>query len=305
MSPTLFIGVLVVAATSAAKIPVCVVVAGNAAEAATVSGLRGVIEDEVRRHPGHTPVLEGCANTLHVDLLEVPVAGGRKRFATAYLDGQVPHRVEIGDGATFSANLAELVSAALGSDLAAIVDDEAALDAALGARTLSLLDGEMSYGIEVGQATAFLGDSPSFDPSVAFRVRRGLGPYHIGARLRVAFHPGDPAPDGTPVPTVNAAIEPEFAWFTSPDANISFYLAAAVGITVIRYDGRPDGGSSTLVDWGVHATARMGVEFLRTADFRLDLFASASIPWFVTDSETSELVDDWTPTVEVGLGVAF
>lgn len=101
------------------------------------------------------------------------------------------------------------------------------------------------------------------------------------------------------------ALEPEFAWFATPDAAISFYLAAAIGISVMRLDGWVDDEEQRLIDFGVHSTVRIGGEFLRTTDFRFDAFASVSLPWSTTDSDNSPLVDEWTPTVEVGFGVAL
>ena len=293
------------AGTAFAKIPLCIKVVGPGVAASAMEGIEALVRDEVRRHPSHSPVSEGCEATLNVELVELTLDGGKRRVATVYLDGQTPHRRELGSAETFAEHLELLVSAALGTDPQRVMEDDRSLADALGVVESRPLAGEMLYGVEVGQASLFRGGEATFSPALSVRIRRGLGEFHVGARLRAAFMPVEPTADGAPVATVNVALEPEFAWFVAPDAAISFYLAAAVGITVIRYDGYEDGRSDALVDWGVHATARMGVEFLRTADFRLDLFASATLPWFVTDSEASLLVDDWTPTVEVGFGVAF
>jgi hypothetical protein len=293
-------------ADALAAIPICVDVRARGISSADTEGMTALVENEVRRQPSHTLATgDDCEATLVVELVEVALDGGKKRVATAYLDGQTPHRRELGTAETFSEHLEYLVSAALGTDPRRLMADDAALEDTIDLAENRPMVGEMLYGVEVGQATAFLTSGASFSPSLAVRIRRGLGPFHIGARLRAAFLPVEPVRDGDPVPTVNVALEPEFAWFVSPDAAISFYLAAAIGISVIRFDGWVGDEEQRLVDFGVHSTVRIGTEFLRTADFRVDAFASVSLPWSTTDSENSPLVDEWTPTVEVGFGVAF
>lgn len=289
-----------------AAIPVCVDVHARGISSADAEGMTALVESEVRRLATHTLATGGeCEATLVVELVEVALDGGKKRVATAYLDGQTPHRRELGSAETFSEHLEYLVSAALGTDPRRLMADDVALEDTIALVENRPMAGEMLYGVEVGQATAFLASGASFSPSLAVRVRRGLGPFHIGARLRAAFLPVEPIRGGDPVPTVNVALEPEFAWFVSPDAAISFYLAAAIGISVIRFDGFVGDEEQRLVDFGVHSTVRIGTEFLRTADFRVDAFASVSLPWSATDSENSPLLDEWTPTMEVGFGVAF
>lgn len=308
MKTTALLSVVVAlgAAVASARIPVCIEVVGHGVSPTVLDGLEALVADEVRRHPSHVPAKGAdCATTLHVDLAEVALEGGSRRVATVYLDGQVPHRDELGVAATFKDHLEALVSAALGTDPAALMESDAALADALSGVESRPVAGEMAYGVEVGQATSFLDGTAQFSPALALRVRRGLGEFHVGGRLRVAFLPVSPVLGGAAVPTVNVVLEPEFAWFVSPDAVTSFYLAAAFGVSVLRYDGYVDGDRSPVVDWGVHTTARMGVEFLRVADVRLDLFASATLPFFATNSDQSTLVDSWTPTLEVGFGVAF
>lgn len=299
--------VMTVASTSAlAAIPVCVDVRARGISTGDAQGMTALVEAEVRRLATHTLATgEDCEATLVVELVEVALAGGKKRVATAYLDGQTPHRRELGSAETFSEHLEYLVTTALGTDPRRLMSDDVALEDTIALAENRPMVGEMLYGVEVGQATAFVASGASFSPSLAVRIRRGLGPFHIGARLRAAFLPVEPIRGGDPVPTVNVALEPEFAWFVTPDAAISFYLAAAIGISVIRFDGWVDDEEQRLVDFGVHSTVRIGGEFLRTTDFRFDVFASVSLPWSSTDSDNTPLIDEWTPTVEVGFGVAF
>ncbi len=246
----------------------------------------------------------GCAVVLQLDVVDLDLLGQRRRSVTAWLTGQSPHRLDVPPDASLEGLLSEAIVHALATDPRAVMADEEALEAALG-KEVAAVRGVMSYGVEVAETTLWVGEEATWSPALALRIRRGLGAFHVGGRLRVAFLPVEPGESATPVPTVNAAFEPEFAWFVSPEANTSFYLAGGLGVNVLRFDGRDSEGRSSLVDWGVHLTGRVGVEFLRVADVRADLFASATLPWFVTDHSASKLVDDWTPSVEVGFGVAF
>jgi len=99
-------------------------------------------------------------------------------------------------------------------------------------------------------------------------------------------------------------LEPEVAWFATENGASSFYLAGSLGLTVVRMEGYQDGKES-LTDVGISLGIRAGYELLRIADYRLDLFVQGHIPLFMTNSPESDVVDAYTPGIQMGVGIAF
>ena len=107
--------------------------------------------------------------------------------------------------------------------------------------------------------------------------------------------------------TLLATGQPEILFSLAPGALTSAYLAASGGVAVVRFDGRrAEGeGREALSKWGYIMGVRFGVEWLRHAAVRVDAFIQADIPFFTTSSLESDLMEAYTPSARVGIGVGF
>ncbi len=264
----------------------------------SVAALQSLVHGEVRRHPPHEPVEAECKTTLHVEVTTLE----QRTWLIGWLDGQPAARVQA--GTSLENALAELVTQVLRSDPVALSEDMGRLLDVIGGGQAASVRGVMLYGFEAFQTVTWTDEGAAWLPGVAFRLRRGLGPFHVGARVATAF--GSPNVAARHRVTVAAIMEPEFAWFVSPRATSSFYLGASLGVSVLRVDSRPGADvEEHVIVWGAHLGVRLGVELLRASDWRLDVFAWATLPWFRTHAPDSSLVDAWTPSVSLGLGAAF
>ena len=294
------LGLLVVlwSTSAAAKIPICVSVAGFGSQ--SMQDYHRAVQTEIRRHPEHTPVESNCARSLHIEYLNLKPHAA----VTGYLDGQVPSRVNVKKETDLNQAISTLVAQILKSDPAAwIRNPENYLDRVL-ISDAGLKRGVMLFGLEAFQHVARTGDGASFLPGIALRIRRGLGPVHVGARAAVAYLPQDSMPGSNPKMQLLASLEPEVAWFATENKSSSFYLAGSLGLTVLRMNGY-DNGQETLTDVGVSLGVRAGMELLRVSDYRVDLFVQGHLPLFVTDSSESDIVDAYTPGIQIGAGIAF
>jgi hypothetical protein len=284
--------------SSAAKMPVCVSVQGFGSQ--SVADYQRTVMNEVRRHPHHTPVVSDCERHLHIEYLKLkphPVV-------TGYLDGQVPSRVKVEGKKKLDEAISEVVSLILGSDPAAwIRNPENYLDRVL-VSDAGLKKGILLFGLEAFQHAARTGDGASFLPGLGVRIRRGLGPVQVGARAIAAYMPRRPMEGSKAQISLLASLEPEVSWMMSEKKASSFYVAGSLGLTVIRMEGFNEGRES-LTDVGISLGVRAGVELLRVSDYRLDLFVQGHIPLFVTNSEESDIVDAYTPGIQIGAGIAF
>ena len=50
---------------------------------------------------------------------------------------------------------------------------------------------------------------------------------------------------------------------------------------------------------------RVGARFFRASDFDLDVFVAGYLPLFSTNDPDSLLMDAYTPSAQLGLGVGF
>ena len=283
---------------AAGKIPLCVSTAGF--ESQSAADYQRMVSTEIRRHAHHTPVKAGCNVTLHVELLNVkPTA-----YVTGYLDGQVPTRVSVNKSGDVPEAISRLVAKVLESDPAAWVRQPGDYLEQVLVSDAGLKRGVMLFGMEAFQHLTRTGKGPTTLPGLGARIRRGIGPVQVGARLSLAYLPRNPGPTSDPQMSLMASLEPEVAWYASSHAASSFYLAGSLGLTVFRFDGFGEGQES-LVDVGVSLGARAGVELLRVHDFRLDLFVQAQLPCFISDSPESNIVDAYTPGIQIGGGIAF
>lgn len=288
------------AAQAAASVPVCVRFTSKAVP--DPQPWERLLIHEVRRHPGHHPVEHGCSTTLRVEYIHTGSTG----YLTGFLDGQVPARVEVSKPAELAGAIPPLVARVLGSDPLSLAQDAAAYLDALSRTDSALRQGAMLYGLEAFQTVIRGQGGADYLPGLALYLRRGLGSFAVGARGAVSFLPASPGVGERPKTTLVALLEPGFAWFASPAGRTSFYLGASGGVGVLRYAA----SSAEVVDeeitaWGFVLGARLGVEMFRATDWRFDVFASATLPLFISQSRETALVDVYAPAAHGGLGIAF
>ncbi len=286
-------------AASAQGVPTCVQVRATALPRAERQALEQLVRNEVLRHRTHQPVAHNCATHLRVELLELD---GR-RYLTGRVDLQVPVRVEVDEG--LEAAVVELLRIVLGNDPVALEDPEVL--EGFGGAMRRLRRGYSLWQVELRQALGMLQGRPFALSGLSLGFRREVHRFALEARLAATVRTGKSSGTRTrPVAFFEASVGGR--WFVAPWADTSLYAGASVGL-VHHWLRGPLASRPELIDTvhvtGLAAGVRLGLEVLRTTTHRLDLFAEASLPAFVTADETAEVVDAWLPTAVVGAGLAM
>jgi hypothetical protein len=285
---------------AAAQVTTCVAVS---AQREDVKQLERLVRSEVARHPTHVVVDDGCRTHLDVEVIEVKEG----RFLTGRIGSQVPYRVRIEGKNGLVAALEELLSVVLHNDPVTLE----------GPRRQSWLTGSLDqlrrkgtnlYGAEVFEWAAIVGGRARQMPGVALRLRREVGAWQVGLRLSGALWP-EPMRSGQLEPALDIAAHAEVAAFTSALADVSAYASALVGVEHQRFRGPApylgEGAYGTASATGLSFGLRGGVEVLRTADMRFDLFVQGLLPVFVTKDDDGGVMHQWVPSAMVGGGIAF
>ncbi len=291
--------VLALACTSTlawAKTPICIEVLGDKIE--DKHAFQAFATSEVRRYSEYVPVDSECERTLHLE----HIALDAQVYWTGYLDGQVPARYAITQKQNSEATLSRVITAVLKSDPAGLLEDTGQfLNVALRS-DVGLQRGVMLYGIEGFQTLTMVGAEANFLPGIALRIRRGIQNFYVGIRAGTSFGPLNNVGKETDL-TLVTTFEPEAGWIASDDKNTSFYVGGSLGLTIIRFErDQPERGKESDTRVGLSFGARAGVEFLRQLDYRMDAFVQLNLPVFFTETN---LVEGYTPSVHMGLGVAF
>ena len=183
---------------------------------------------------------------------------------------------------------------------------------ALGLQFLSYTDpsgiASAYYGLEVFQLTGSLGGRVFTLPGLALRLRREIDSFHLGLRISGAHILSDTSRDELTFRSRITTVA-EAAWFAAPLANVSWYVGAHAGLEIQRFEG-----PATFLDPGTTATestevvtlgVRGGVELFRSTDMRADLHAELDLPTWPAKDRDAGVVDEWVPTLSIGVGVAF
>lgn len=283
-----------------AKSPVCVEIKGSVP--ATAGDLRQLVTSEIRRHVYHRPAESDCEQTLFVEFSKFE----QMVYVTAYLDGQVPARATVMIGKPVDEALTKVISAALKSDPVAWLSDTPKLIDSVLASDVGLLRGVMLYGMEAFQAIALVKDNAAFLPGFALRFRREWGQVSVGARASFAFSLAESQRIDEPVFRWLTTMEPEFSWYATPNSMNSFYLGACLGVGVLQVDGiSPTGVADSSTDVWLTLGGRIGWEFLRSQDFRFDAFVQVNAPLDRTQSDDGQIIDAYTPWMQLGGSVSF
>ena len=271
-----------------------------------LENLQRLAENEVTRHPGYLVVGEGCGATLLVELFDV----GGATFLTIRLDRGVPLRYTIEEPRELDEKLTEGVSLVLQNDPVRLSEDVTHYSELERAAHSVLVRGHFTWRIELFEVTGRSGTGAEFVPGGAIAMTRGADNWLVFARI---YFGG--SPEGVTISDHilrfytggDVGVTYEF----SADSATTFYLSAGVGLQFLSYEG------STTVDGreldqtietrqiGLTVSARAGVRFLRIYDFDVDLFACGYLPLFNTHDPDSELMDHYTPSLQIGMGVGF
>ena len=284
-----------------ARVPTCVQVEAPGDRVA----LEKLVRHELERHTSHAWVESGCEARLSIELIVIDPSLGGGRFLTGWLDGEVPHRVEVASGGLAPA-LEELLTVVLHNDPRRLRGPEEQTDVfASGVRALRV-HGQTYFGVEAFQLGAWVGGRGESIPGLAAFVRREVGSVHVAVRFGGAH---DFAERSELRLTTQVIAEIEAALYSSRIADTAAFAALELGYEYQRF-----AGPAPLIGPSEHASAsasgfspglRLGVELFRTTRTRALLFFSARAPTFVSRDSEGGVMNQWTPTLALGGAVAF
>jgi hypothetical protein len=293
--------VLLPAGAVRAAVRICVEVRSD--EAKELASFRKLVLDELGRHPSHRPTSQDCESRLVVELFTL--AG--LRYLTARIGEEVPVRHEV-----TRENLAEKLDAALRlvlrRDPVHLERDVRELSALQRAARSVLRRGHTFLRLELYQTIAGSDQGASFAPGGAVSLARCGEQLQVFARLYLAGLPGGIGGSDRAL-RIQTGGEGGVGYELSARSSASFYVALAAGVQYLRYEGRArpaEPGSLEIADkLGFAFSGRLGVRLFRTHDFDLDLFAHAYLPLFRTSDPDAEILDRYTPSLQLGVGVGF
>ncbi|MCA9541607.1 MAG: hypothetical protein KC620_22065 [Myxococcales bacterium] len=263
--------------------------------------LKRLVMTELDRFPTHRATEGDCGSYLRVEVIEVAEA----TYVTGRINTQVPHREAVEEG-----DLAHAIERML---RVVLHNDPVRLRGPRSGDWLrdafrALKRGETFYGAEAYEVATWLDGGPTALGGVAVQLRREAYDWHLGARLAFAHQFSDTPADEVHL-TSHLAIQLEAIWFPNPLADSAFYVGGVLGAEHQRFHGPAPGyGEGVAEDYnqtGLSVGARAGFELFRTTTGRLDLFAQAMLPAFLTSDDEGKVVDAWLPTLSVGAGMLF
>jgi hypothetical protein len=281
----------------AAPTPLCLKVEGDA-------GLRKLVTAELGHHlQSHRLVASGCRSTLEVQLYVVDGV----RYLTVRIDQQIPVRHTYRDRADLGEKLADAISLALRHDPRHLERDPAEYSRLQRAVHSILRRGHNRYRLELFQLVARSGAGAVSIPGGGLSFTRGADHWQVFGRLYFGGSPGT-AVEGRLL-KICAGGDAGLTYELSARANTSLYFSAAAGVQLLDFEGRLDPGDpdslDTVIRVGATLSGRVGVRLFRANNFDLDLFAMGYLPLFNTRDPDSALMDSYTPSLLLGLGVGF
>jgi hypothetical protein len=287
---------------SADQVSICLKVAAQ--PEGQTGGLRRLAKAELGHHGRtHRLVEEGCLSTLEVQLFVVDGV----RYLTVRIDQQVPVRHSFRDAGELGSKLSKAVARVLRHDPEYLKRDITRLSGLQRFLHSILKRGHNRYRLELFQSVARSGAGAVSAPGGALCFARGADHFQVFARLYFAGTPGRPARGRTL--KIYSGADLGLIYELGERSSTTFYVGGGVGAQLLSYEGRlasddPD-SLETAIKVGATVSARVGARFFRAYDFDLDLFAVGYVPLFNTRDPDSTLMDHYTPSVLLGLGVGF
>jgi hypothetical protein len=294
-------------AVAQAKVALCVSFIGPTLE--RPQEYRRLLEQELRHHPTHRVVARGCEAELVLEYIRLE----KTAVLTGRLRGGVPHRVKVERVSALPARMREVVSFLLEREPVYLVENLETSGLLNRPRQSLLKHGRNLYGLEIHELFVFTRQTRASLPGLAFRFRRTVDRWYLGAVAAFAFNPRPlPRDEGGA-----ASLEGHFFRFAGAarfeagvnffsDAPASLLVSGLAGVSFMHLYG-PDaaGGVNDIVGALMELSARVGVELFRLYAFRLTCHGQVNLPLHPFRDEDYGLIDDYTPSVELGCGVAF
>ncbi len=258
-------------------------------------GLARLIRSEVDAHQTHRAVDRGCDQHLRVELFSV----GDTRFLTGRLDALVPERVEVDE---LTDAVEELVTVLLHNDPVRL--DAPGSDSGIAGALMRLRRSRRSWGVALEERVALLGGSVETLPGLAFRLRRELPQWSVGAVFGVN-------PRLTPgLQTLHARVVARLGftatWASSAEAEHVAIFGFQLGLMHIWANG-PVRGRPDLDDdafgTGPYLGLTTGTELFRSAASRFSLRVAVELPLFLVRDEAELVMRGWVPSLSVAVAL--
>ena len=292
--------VLGTASVSWAQLRTCVQIE---APPASADALGRLVKTEIDRHPTHRAAAADCDAYLTVEVIDLGAQGGK--WVTGRIDTQVPHRERIeADG--IAPAVERLLTVVLHNDPLVLRGPESSgwlrrQERALEVRSV------VHVGVEAYELAAPVAGALATLPGVAVTVRREVSEFFIGLRVGAAFDVGAEPARLHLRTQLDAHVEA--AIYARPSAAWSLFASGLVGMAYQRFRGPAPldgpGATGTATSTGLSLAVRAGVEALRTSDMRLLAFLQLGLPAFASTDPDHGVVDQWTPSAALGVGVLF
>ena len=291
---------LLSAAPAAAAIDLCVQVQ---AEAKQRQGLARLVRDALGHFLTHRQVTSGCPSRLQVELIQLAGVS----YLIVRINREVPVRYTVKRAEDLAPRLTEALQRVLGQDpvyLAADIQRYSALQRAMHS---VLKGGRNTWRVELFEAITSGGTNAAFASGGAFSVTRGSANWFVFARLYGGGSLGGTSGTNRALRLMVGG-DLGLSYELLARSTITPYFSAGLGLQLLHYEGRLRATDRDLQDAtakGATVSLRAGLRFFRASDFDLDLFAAGYLPLFATDDPDSQLMDAYTPSLQLGLGVGF
>lgn len=285
---------------AAAAVEVCVQVS---ADKAHLAGLRKLVLDELGHHPTHQLVSGGCRSRLQVELFELAGAS----FLTARVNREIPVRFTLKRKEDLGQKVREALRRVLRHDPVYLSEDIQQYSAMQRAVHSVLKGGRNTWRLELFETMISAGEHPAFASGGAFLVTRGSANWHVFARLYAGGALGGTTGMNRAL-RIMAGGELGLSYEFLARSRTTPYVSTGLGVQVLHYEGRLSPEDRELEDATVKGgtlSLRAGVRFFRASDFDLDVFAAGYLPLFGTNDPDSLLMDSYTPSMQLGLGIGF
>ncbi len=283
-----------------AKVRVCVSFRGPALK--NQAGYLRLLVSEMAHHPTHQVVRRGCATTMRLEYIQLDGDG----TLTGQLHGSVPHRVRVARRADLPAKIREVVAFLLKREPVYLVENLGSSGLLAPPRLSLLRHGVYLFGVELAELLWWTDRGQSALPSVALRFRRTVDRWFLGAQAGFAYNP-QPRPAFPEAHFLRyhgtARVEAGVIFF--PKSATSLYLSGLVGVEYLQVYGLVDGQRRDVVLALFGLSARVGVELFRLYTFRLDFFAQVNLPFHKARNIDLPVIDAYTPSIQLGVGVSF
>ena len=244
----------------------------------------------------------GCPSRLQVQLFRFEGA----RYLTLRINREVPVRFALKEPGDLEPRLVEAMRRVLGHDPVYLAQDIRQLSAMQRAARSVLRRGRNTWRFELFQLVNRSGAGAALATGGAFSVSRGSERWYLFARL----YAGGSLDGGGASRSLRvlAGGDLGLAFEFLRRAVHSPYLSAGFGVQLLHFEGRlkqTDRELESATDVGAAFCLRAGGRLFRASNFELDLFVAGYLPLFVTRDVDSPLMDDYTPSGLLGLGVGF